>query len=138
MTPGADRVLAGLRRAEDRSCSGQSLSDELGVSRNQVWKHVQTLRRRGYGIEGEPGGGYRLIETPDRLYPEEIAANLETTWLARSVEHFDETESTNDLASERGRDGVPAGRPANATCPRGARRNGSSGESHAAASRAQP
>lgn len=109
MTPGADRVLAGLRRAEDQSCSGQSLSDELGVSRNQVWKHVQRLRRRGYGIEGEPGGGYRLIGTPDRLYPEEIAANLETTWLARSVEHLDETESTNDLASERGREGAPAG-----------------------------
>ena len=109
MTPGADRVLAGLRQAGNRSCSGQSLSDELGVSRNQVWKHVQALRRRGYGIEGEPGGGYRLVETPDRLYPEEIAAHLETTWIARSVEYFDETESTNTLAFERGREGAPAG-----------------------------
>ncbi len=109
MTPGAERVLAGLRQAGKRSCSGQSLSDELGVSRNQVWKHVQALRRQGYGIEGEPGGGYRLVETPDRLYPEEIAAHLETTWIARSIEHFDETESTNTLAFERGREGAPAG-----------------------------
>ena len=109
MTPGADRVLAGLRRSENQSCSGQSLSEELGVSRNQVWKHVQALRRRGYDIEGEPGGGYRLIKTPDRLYPEEIAAELATQWIAQSVEHHDETESTNTLAFERGRDGAPAG-----------------------------
>ena len=41
------------------------------MSRAQIWKHVTTLRSRGYAIEGEPGGGYRLTGIPDRLYPQE-------------------------------------------------------------------
>jgi BirA family biotin operon repressor/biotin-[acetyl-CoA-carboxylase] ligase len=89
--------------------SGQSLSERLGVSRAQIWKHVGTLRTRGYGIEGEPGGGYRLVSRPDRLYAEEITPRLETKWLAQQIQHFDETASTNLVAFDLGRDAAPAG-----------------------------
>ena len=47
------RVLEALRRAGERSLSGPELSAELGVSRAQVWKHVEALRARGYRIEGD-------------------------------------------------------------------------------------
>jgi BirA family biotin operon repressor/biotin-[acetyl-CoA-carboxylase] ligase len=105
---GPAHVLEALRRA-DGACSGEGLSDELGVSRAQVWKHVEALRKRGYGIDGEPGGGYRLSATPDRLYAEEIDGGLETRWLARQIEYLDETDSTNRVATQRAAEGVAPG-----------------------------
>jgi len=109
MSDGPARIVGALRSAGARSCSGEALSGLLGVSRTQVWKHIETLRKRGYRIEGEPGGGYRLLEAPDRLYPEEILPGLETQWLARRIDYFDRTDSTNRVALELGRAGAPHG-----------------------------
>jgi BirA family biotin operon repressor/biotin-[acetyl-CoA-carboxylase] ligase len=107
--PGPARVLEALRGADGRTCSGETLSAEQGVSRAQVWKHVETLRACGYTIDAAAGGGYRLTATPDRLYPEEIAQGLQTRWLARSIEHHESIDSTNRAASERAREGCAHG-----------------------------
>jgi BirA family biotin operon repressor/biotin-[acetyl-CoA-carboxylase] ligase len=106
---GPVRVLDALRRAGDRPCSGEALSQAYGVTRAQVWKDVETLRARGYRIEAEPGGGYRLRGAPDRLYPEEIQHGLATRWLARDLHYFDETDSTNRVALDLARAGAPHG-----------------------------
>ena len=106
---GPARVLEALRRADGRSCSGETLSAEYGISRAQIWKHVQALRARGYSIEGEAGAGYRLAAVPDRLYPEEIQARLRTRWLARRIEWLDETDSTNRVAADLARAGAEHG-----------------------------
>ncbi len=106
---GASAILTTLREQRGTALSGEMLSAMLGVSRAQVWKHVGTLRKRGYEIDGEPGGGYRLGELPDRLYAEEVQHGLRTEWLARSYEHLEETDSTNRVAFDRGREGAPAG-----------------------------
>ena len=108
-TSSARHVLQALREVGDGHCSGEELSLRLGVSRAQIWKHVDALRRRGYTIDGEPGEGYRLLSCPDRLYPEEIQNGLHTRWLAREVDHFEEIDSTNREALERARQGVPNG-----------------------------
>lgn len=105
----AIEILAALREHPESTVSGEALSTRLGVSRAQVWKHVSSLRKRGYEIEGEPGGGYRLRGTPDRLYAAEVQLGLETRWLAQRIEHLEETASTNHVAFELGRDGAPAG-----------------------------
>jgi BirA family biotin operon repressor/biotin-[acetyl-CoA-carboxylase] ligase len=102
-------VLDALRRAGSRTCSGEVLSAREGVSRAQVWKHVEALRALGYKIEAAPGDGYRLSESPDRLYPEEIHAGLETAWLARDIRYFDRTDSTNRVALELAREGAEHG-----------------------------
>ena len=109
MKSGPARVLESLRRAEGRVCSGEKLSADQGVSRAQIWKHVEALRGQGYGIEAIPGDGYRLCETPDRLYPEELLAGLETRWLARDIRYFDSIDSTNRVALELARSGAPHG-----------------------------
>lgn len=109
MKDGAARVLAALRRAGDGASSGEELSAGLGVSRAQVWKHVEALRALGYAIDGEPGGGYRLRAAPDRLYTEELQPRLHTRWLARAFEWHETTDSTNRLAMERARDGAAHG-----------------------------
>jgi BirA family biotin operon repressor/biotin-[acetyl-CoA-carboxylase] ligase len=106
---GPSEVLAALREDSESAVSGETLSNQLGVSRAQIWKHVGALRKRGYTIEGEPGGGYRLTGGPDRLYAEEIHQTLATRWLAREIQHFDQTESTNPIAFNLGRDEAPAG-----------------------------
>ena len=105
MSDGAARVLEALREAGGRPCSGGALAERLGVTRAQVWKHVEPLRRRGYEIEGTPGGGYALGAVPDRLYPEEIQAGLATRWLAREIEWLEVTDSTNRVAGELARAG---------------------------------
>jgi BirA family biotin operon repressor/biotin-[acetyl-CoA-carboxylase] ligase len=109
VSDGAARVLDTLREAGGRPCSGGALAEALGVTRAQVWKHVEALRRRGYEIAGTPGGGYQLGALPDRLYPEEIQAGLATRWLARTIEWLDVTDSTNRVAGERARAGAPHG-----------------------------
>jgi BirA family biotin operon repressor/biotin-[acetyl-CoA-carboxylase] ligase len=106
---GPARVLDALRRAGGRSLSGETLSDELGVSRAQVWKHVQTLRARGYTIAAEPGDGYRLVAVPDRLYPEELRRGLRTHWLAHEILYYDEVDSTNRIALEVAQAGAAHG-----------------------------
>jgi BirA family biotin operon repressor/biotin-[acetyl-CoA-carboxylase] ligase len=106
---GPARVLEALRHAEGRATSGEKLSADQGVSRAQIWKHVEALRELGYGIEAVPGDGYRLCEAPDRLYPEEIQAGLATRWLAREIRYFDQVDSTNRVALELARSGAPHG-----------------------------
>jgi BirA family biotin operon repressor/biotin-[acetyl-CoA-carboxylase] ligase len=108
LNAGAARVLAALRAASV-PVSGEALSSELGVTRAQVWKHVEALRAAGYGVEGEPGGGYRLAGVPNRLYAEEVQPRLHTRWLARRYLWLDETDSTNRVAAELARDGAPHG-----------------------------
>ncbi|MCH2171219.1 biotin--[acetyl-CoA-carboxylase] ligase [Myxococcota bacterium] len=109
MSNGPARVLSSLRRAGGQVISGQELSSAGGVSRSQVWKDIQALRTRGYEIDASAGEGYRLCSIPDRLYPEEIEAGLETNWLGRNLHYFDETDSTNRVALELAQAGAPAG-----------------------------
>jgi BirA family biotin operon repressor/biotin-[acetyl-CoA-carboxylase] ligase len=106
---GTARVLAALRGAGADAISGATLSESLGVSRAQIWKHVEALRARGYEVEGEPGGGYRFVTAPDRLYAEELEARLGTRWLARRFVWLEDTDSTNRVAAELARDGAPHG-----------------------------
>ncbi|MBW2694270.1 MAG: HTH domain-containing protein, partial [Deltaproteobacteria bacterium] len=109
MTGGPARILDALRRAGGETCSGQVLSSRIGVTRAQVWKHVEALRARGYTIDGDPGGGYRLSEIPDRLYAEEIQTGLETSWLATEIHYFETVDSTNRVALDLARSGSAHG-----------------------------
>jgi len=109
VSAGPARILDSLRRATGHTCSGQNLSGELGVTRAQIWKHVQTLRGRGYEIHAEAGDGYRLDRIPDRLYPEEVHEGLETHWLARRIHYYESVDSTNRVALDLARDGAEHG-----------------------------
>lgn len=109
MTEGAAKILAALQASPGQSQSGETLSSLLGVSRNQVWKHIEALRELGYTIDGVSGGGYQLRACPDRLHEAQIAPGLRTTWLARHYHYFPEIDSTNRVAFELAREGAPHG-----------------------------
>lgn len=81
----------------------------LGVSRQALWKHIQELRDAGYDIVAVPHLGYRLKETPDRLFEFEVSRNLGTKFVGRKIYYFDSVASTMNEALKLGITGAQEG-----------------------------
>ena len=92
------KILTALRE-RGNYISGQTLSQELGVSRVSIWKHIHSLREDGYVIEAS-ARGYRLISAPDLLFPCEFSE-----W-EQQVHYLVETSSTMNVAKELVKGGV--------------------------------
>lgn len=84
--------------SSDEYISGQKLADDLGVSRNTIWKHVKSLQEEGYLISSKTNAGYRLDKNTDRLSPSEILrlTDMEDSKLL----FFEEIGSTNNHLKE--------------------------------------
>lgn len=93
----APQVLAFLRGSETY-VSGDLIAGRLGITRTAVWKCLKQLEERGYEFERRTGKGYRLVSTPDRLYPWEIERFLDTACMGREIVYRDSVDSTNALA----------------------------------------
>jgi BirA family biotin operon repressor/biotin-[acetyl-CoA-carboxylase] ligase len=103
-----NRILEILKNSEDY-VSGQDLCRELGISRSAVWKNINTLKNKGYIIDAVNNKGYKLIECPDVICPEEISKRLNTNVLGRKLFYYDETDSTNLKARADGEKGEADG-----------------------------
>ena len=90
-----ERILEILKRS-NRIVSGQSLSEQLGISRVSVWKHIQKLQELGYEIQAS-AVGYRLQNCPDIPYPWEFPG-----WESRII-YYPELPSTMVVAKELAR-----------------------------------
>lgn len=77
--------------------SGQQLADQLGISRNAVWKSIKKLQDQGFLIESKAATGYRLIEASDIITADYLLENI--THPCR-VQVYDKVDSTNRLARE--------------------------------------
>jgi BirA family transcriptional regulator, biotin operon repressor / biotin---[acetyl-CoA-carboxylase] ligase len=93
-----NEILRCLKSAEGGYTSGEKLSNSLNISRTAIWKHVNSLRERGYEIDATPSLGYKLIKSPDLLLPEEVRFGLKTNNIGQVVHHFDQLGSTNEEA----------------------------------------
>jgi BirA family biotin operon repressor/biotin-[acetyl-CoA-carboxylase] ligase len=102
-------ILGFLADGRDEFLSGEALSAKLGLSRTAVWKHVQSLREKGYRIDAVPARGYRLVDVPDRLSPLELAPLLSTHDLGQSIHFHDSLPSTNEAAFRLAADGAEHG-----------------------------
>ncbi len=102
-------VLDFLRQQAKAYVSGEEISKKLGVSRSAVWKEIQALRRLGYEIEAQPHLGYRLLTIPDKLFADELSADLGTKFIGREIYSYDELDSTNDAAFGLGEKGAKEG-----------------------------
>lgn len=89
--------------------SGDYMSGRLGVSRTAVWKYMNQLERYGYLMEKSKGKGYRLIDTPDKLYGWEIDRYRSTNVIGCRVIHRDKIDSTNVFAFKQALAGEPEG-----------------------------
>ena len=103
-----DRVLE-LLQAADGYLSGQAISEQLGVSRAAVWKHIKALRQKGYKIESYTKRGYRLLEEPDLLSPLAMKQILKTDVFGKRYVYMDTTESTNLEARRLAQQGAEEG-----------------------------
>jgi len=90
--------------------SGQEICRRLGISRSAVWKHVSTLRRQGFPIQGVASRGYRLDPEPEGLGVLAADPGLRRQRLGKRIVFRDETGSTNEdarlLASRGAQEGT--------------------------------
>jgi BirA family biotin operon repressor/biotin-[acetyl-CoA-carboxylase] ligase len=101
--------LLELLKGTDDYVSGEWISEQLGISRTAVWKHIQALRSRGYTFEAIPRRGYRLTGMPDAVDAARVQALLQTRVFGRKLKVFAEAESTQRLAHDWVREGAPEG-----------------------------
>jgi len=104
-----ETILSLFRQTPDGFVSGERISDELGVSRTAVWKHIRNLRQAGYQIEAIPSRGYQLQQSPDVLMPEAIQSGLECQLVGSRIISLDEADSTNLQACRLGDVGADDG-----------------------------
>jgi BirA family biotin operon repressor/biotin-[acetyl-CoA-carboxylase] ligase len=104
-----DKILDVFRSNRSKHISGEEISELLGISRAAVWKHVRSLREKGYNIEAQPHLGYRLMTIPDKMVPQEISWNLQTICMGKRIFSYEETDSTNDVACNLAMNGACEG-----------------------------
>ncbi|MBF5044113.1 biotin--[acetyl-CoA-carboxylase] ligase [Aggregicoccus sp. 17bor-14] len=102
-------ILGFLSESGEDFTSGEALSNKLGLSRTAVWKHVESLRTKGYRIEALPARGYRLLAIPDRLTELEISPLLDTHDLGRTLHAHETLPSTNVEAFRLATEGAAHG-----------------------------
>jgi predicted DNA-binding transcriptional regulator YafY len=95
--------LIQVLRRHRRPVSGQTLSDELGVSLRTVYRDIQTLIGQGASIDGEAGVGYVLrpgfVLPPLMFSDEEIEALvLGARWVAQQTDDSLGRAAANALA----------------------------------------
>ena len=89
----AFKVLEILERSET-PISGEAISNELGITRSAVWKHIQELRGMGYDIFSSQKKGYKLTRTSNKLLPYEIHKKLKTQFIGKKIRYLENTPST--------------------------------------------
>ncbi len=98
-----DRLMQG------GTVSGETLSEEMGISRAAVWKGILRLREDGWQIDAAPRVGYQLISDEDGIMPMDIYPGLRTERYGRKIEYHREVNSTNARAREKAQQGEPDG-----------------------------
>ncbi|GAA0077703.1 biotin--[acetyl-CoA-carboxylase] ligase [Clostridium sp. CTA-5] len=103
-----NKILNKLKNSSEY-LSGEILSSDLNISRSAIWKHIKSLKNKGYIIDGKSNKGYKLIFCPDILSSQELMPLLKTNNLIKDIKHFYELSSTNDTAKELARGEIDNG-----------------------------
>ena len=104
-----DQKILDILTSTSEYVSGQALAEELGVSRQAVWKEIKSLRSRGYDIESVTNRGYRLASMPDYLNAPAVKAALNAKIIGCELTVLDSVGSTNDYLKQRGAEGCKSG-----------------------------
>jgi len=105
-----EKLLIHLKEKKGQWVSGESLTEELAVSRAAICKHVKRLRKEGYGIASSTRKGYLFTSPTDRLLAREIRQDLGTHAFGKGqIHYFDEIDSTNLKAKSLAGSGAPEG-----------------------------
>ena len=85
--------------------SGETLSNQLNVSRAAISKHISAMRADGAIIESVSHNGHRMTHLPDRLKEVYVLPLLNNNALISTYRWFEEVGSTND-ALKKDADGL--------------------------------
>lgn len=95
------KILEILRNNDENFISGELLSSKLGVSRTAIWKGINSLKEKGYKIEGIRNKGYRLTDDKEDIISEYEIKNLSSCKeLGRKIYCFEKINSTNIYVKE--------------------------------------
>lgn len=101
-----EQVLKQLEDNKGDYISGGDLSKKLSVSRNAIWKAIQSLLEDGYLIESTPRKGYLLKEESDILSTQSINKYLKSDL---DVTVLSSCTSTNDVLVDMAKQGAKHG-----------------------------
>lgn len=104
-----DKVLKLLMDRQGKYISGEEMSSNIGISRNAVWKHIETLRETGFNIKAQTQKGYMLMGIPDNLLPDLIEYYLPAGSMVKKIVRYDTIGSTNEAAKGLAADGSEEG-----------------------------
>ncbi|NLO86408.1 MAG: biotin--[acetyl-CoA-carboxylase] ligase [Clostridiales bacterium] len=103
-----DQLLCMLSTTE--YISGETLCQELQMTRGAIWKRMEKLRAQGYQIISAGKKGYRLEPEDDSLLPGYILHDLRTKWAGRGEICYElQIGSTNTYAKDMAHQGAPHG-----------------------------
>ena len=100
-----DSVRKILEEGRGEFFSGETMAQQLKVTRNTIWKAIQALKEEGYDIESVPNRGYALRQESDALSREEILRYAATP----SLSVFQTIDSTNEELKRQLGTGAPHG-----------------------------
>lgn len=104
------KLLHCLKENLGQWISGEQISNQLGISRTAIWKHINSLKNDGHEIDSAPKKGYCLIRAADLLDPDEIRSLLPTRIMGQpAITVFGETDSTNLQAKAMAAQGAAEG-----------------------------
>ena len=90
-------ILDMLRCSAGEFISGESIAEDLNITRSAVWKAIDALRSDGHIIRAIPNRGY-IFEFSDDLSDKGIRSNLRKDTKISRVIFMKETDSTNTFA----------------------------------------
>ncbi len=98
-----ENVLLFLENNKGKYISGNNIAKYLNVSRNAVWKAINSLKEEGYIINSLKNKGYCLSENSYILSKQSISKYLKVSNL--KIEVFDTISSTNTYLKKKAESG---------------------------------
>ncbi|MCR5836390.1 MAG: biotin--[acetyl-CoA-carboxylase] ligase [Lachnospiraceae bacterium] len=103
-----DEVLKKLEENKGDFFSGASLANDLKVSRNAIWKAVNSLKNEGYNISSVTNKGYCLSNDSDIISKQSISKYIATK-APLDIQVFQTVTSTNTVLKEMAAKGAAEG-----------------------------
>lgn len=92
-----EKTLNILNKNVGKLVTGTDIAKELGITRNSVWKAINSLKKEGYDISSSPNSGYTLNKAVDIFTSDAINAHLKSPC---KIVMLDKADSSNRIAKE--------------------------------------
>jgi BirA family biotin operon repressor/biotin-[acetyl-CoA-carboxylase] ligase len=105
-----DQIVEAFIQANGQFVSGNDLSQQLGVTRTAIWKHIRQLEGYGFVFESAPRAGYCLRQVPNLVLEPLLKRHMRADAdLGRKVLWYPRVDSTNIVAAQMAAKTVPDG-----------------------------